>query len=65
MTQLDRRKEIRNLEEEIESLRQQLASALAACRLKDEALKRWKFDSLNMPLSEFEVILREAMRSTK
>ena len=27
MTQLDRRKEIRNLEEEIESLRQQLAEA--------------------------------------
>ena len=40
----------------IESLRQQLAAALAACELKDEALKRWKFDSLNMPLSEFEVI---------
>ena len=41
---------------EIESLRQQLAAALAACKLKDEAIKRWKFDSLNMPLSEFEVI---------
>ena len=42
--------------ERLAKVEQQLAAALAACKLKDEALKRWKFDSLNMPLSEFEVI---------
>lgn len=45
---------------ERDKLRAELVYALAACKVKDEALKRWKFDSLNMPLSEFEVI-KEAL----
>lgn len=39
---------------ESESLRQQLAAALAACKVKDEALKLWKIASDNAEESELD-----------